>query len=103
MGNVGPSPNPRLGGPAEGALHAEGVPGAGASRSMGLDEEDACDVLASLTRSGLVGRLVSEQTGEWMCVFKPSVAGVVVYMKVVVRAHCVVISFHEEEETDEDD
>ena len=70
---------------------------------MGPDEEDACDVLANLTRRDLVGRLVSEKTGEWMYVFKPSVAGVVVYVKVIVRADCVVISFHEEEETDEDE
>ena len=70
---------------------------------MGLDEADACDVLVNLTRSDLVGRLVSEKTGEWMYVFKPSVAGVVAYVKVVVRADCVVISFHEEEESDEDE
>ena len=70
---------------------------------MGLDEADACDVLANLTRSDLVGRLVSEKTGEWMYVFKPSVGGVVVYVKVVVRGDCVVISFHEEEESDEDE
>ena len=70
---------------------------------MGLDEDDACDVLANLTRKDLVGRLVSEKTGEWMYVFKPSVTEVVVYVKVVVRADCVVISFHEEEETDEDE
>lgn len=70
---------------------------------MGLDEDDACDVLATLTRSDLVGRLVSEKTGEWMYVFKPSIAGVVVYVKVVVRADCVVISFHEEEDSDEDE
>ena len=70
---------------------------------MGLDEADACDVLANLTRSDLVGRLVSEKTGEWMYVFKPSVGGIVVYVKVVLRGNCVVISFHEEEETDEDE
>jgi len=70
---------------------------------MGLDEDDACDVLASLTRTDLVGRLVSEKTGEWMYVFKPSVAGVVVYVKVIVGADCVVISFHEEEESDEEE
>ena len=70
---------------------------------MGLDEADACDVLANLTRSDLVGRLVSEKTGEWMYVFKPSVAGVVVYVKVVVRVDCVVISFHEKEKSDEDE
>ena len=70
---------------------------------MGLDEEDACDVLANLRPSDLTGRLVSGKTGEWMYVFKPPVAGVVVYVKVVVRADCVVISFHEEEDSDEDE
>ena len=68
---------------------------------MGLDEDDACDVLANRTRSDMVGRLVSEKSGEWMYVFKPSVAGVVVYVKVVVRVDCVVISFHEEAESNE--
>ena len=71
--------------------------------SMGLDEEDACDVLANLTPSDLVGRLVSEKTGEWMYVFKPSICGTVVYVKVVLRADCIVISFHEEEESDENE
>lgn len=70
---------------------------------MGLDVDDACDVLATLTPSDLVNRLVSEKTGEWMYVFKPFVGGIVVYVKVVLRADCVVISFHEEEdESDED-
>ena len=70
---------------------------------MGLDEDDACDVLANLTRGDLVGRLVSEKTGERMYVFKSSIDGGVVCVKVVLRADCVVISFHEEEETDEDE
>ena len=70
---------------------------------IGLDEEDACDVLANLKPSDLVGRLVSEKTSEWMYVFKPSVAGTVVYVKVVLRGNCVVISFHEEEDSDEDE
>jgi hypothetical protein len=70
---------------------------------MGLDEEDACDVLAKLKLSDLVGRLVSEKTREWMYVFKPSVGGTVVYVKVILRGDCVVISFHEEEDSDEDD
>jgi Motility quorum-sensing regulator, toxin of MqsA len=70
---------------------------------MGLDEDDACDVLANPTRRDLVSRLVSEKTGEWLYLFKPSIAGVVVYVKVVVRADCVVISFHEEEDSNEDE
>ncbi|SRR6266511_868809 len=67
---------------------------------MGLDEEDACDVLA---KGDLAGRLVSERTGEWMYVFNPSVGGIALYVKVVLRSDCVVISFHEEEESDEDE
>ncbi len=71
---------------------------------MGLDEEDAGDVLANLAPSDLVERLVSKKTGEWMYVFKPSVGAVVVYVKVVLRSDCVVISFHEKEDhSDEDD
>ena len=64
---------------------------------MGLDEEDACGVLANLASSDFAERLVSKKTGEWMYVFKPSVGAVVVYVKVVVRVECIVISFHEEE------
>ena len=71
---------------------------------MGLDEEDACDVLANLAPSDLVERFVSKKTGEWMYVFKPSVGGTVVYVKVVLRSDCVVISFHDEGDYgDEDD
>jgi hypothetical protein len=32
-----------------------------------------------------------------MYVFTPRFGGVVVYVKVIVRSNCVVISFHEEE------
>jgi hypothetical protein len=70
---------------------------------MGLDEQDACDVLAKLTPSDLVRRLVSEKTGEWMYVFKPSIGEMVLYVKVILRSDCVVISFHEEEDSDEDE
>jgi hypothetical protein len=76
MAHGGSCQNPRDGGSAEGALHDEDTP----------------------------GRLVSKKTGEWMYVFKPSVGAVVVYVKVVLRSDCVVISFHEEEDhSDEDD
>jgi hypothetical protein len=63
----------------------------------GLDEEDACDVLASLGASDFAGRLVSEGTGEWMYVFKPLVAGTPVYLKLVLREGCLIVSFHEDE------
>ncbi|HWR21783.1 MAG TPA: type II toxin-antitoxin system MqsR family toxin [Verrucomicrobiae bacterium] len=75
-----------------------------AALGVGLDEEDACDVLAHLDPSDFVERLASQKTGEWMYVFKPSVGGVAVYVKVVLRADCIVISFHEEEgHIDEDE
>jgi hypothetical protein len=68
----------------------------------GLDVQDACDVLVALTADDFAERFASEHTGEWMYVFKPSVAGVLVYLKLVLRAECVVVSFHEDEgEVDE--
>jgi len=39
---------------------------------------------------------------EWLYVFKPRVAGIALYVKLIVRIECVVISFHEDEEDDED-
>ena len=63
----------------------------------GLDAQDACDVLAALTVDDFAQRLESAATGEWMCVFQPAVAGTVVYLKLVVRTSCVVVSFHEDE------
>jgi hypothetical protein len=74
-----------------------------AALGVGLDEEDACDVLAHLSPSDFVERLASEKTGEWLYVFKPSVVVGVVYVKVVLRADCVVISFHAEEGCSDED
>jgi hypothetical protein len=65
---------------------------------LGLDEEDACDVLASLSAADCAGRKRSATTGEWMYVFKPDVAGSVLYVKVILRSNCVLISFHEDED-----
>jgi hypothetical protein len=67
---------------------------------LGLDPEDACDLIAELTAEDCEGRKRSAQTGEWMYVFKPEVEGVVVYVKVLLRESCVVISFHEDEDDD---
>ena len=70
---------------------------------LGLDEDDACDVLAKLKPRDVVGRLRSATTGEWMYVFNPSVGGTDLYVKVVIRGNCVVISFHEQEEGNDED
>ena len=64
---------------------------------LGLDIQDACDVLAGLRPGDSTGRLLSRSTGEWMYVFKPVVAETLVYVKVVLRSDCLVVSFHEDE------
>jgi hypothetical protein len=68
-----------------------------AALECGLDERDACDVLASLKTGDSAGRLVSSATGEWLYVFKPRVGGTPVYVKVLLRNECVVVSFHEDQ------
>jgi hypothetical protein len=62
-----------------------------------LDPEEACEVLARLTAADAEGRIRSSKTGEWMYVFKPEIEAIVVYLKLIVRKECVVISFHEDE------
>jgi hypothetical protein len=68
---------------------------------LGLDAEDVCELLAALDEDEFHARLLSTATDEWMYVFRPMVAGVALYVKIVVRADCVVVSFHEDED-DED-
>jgi hypothetical protein len=41
---------------------------------LGLDEEDALDVLRRLRSADSSGRLRSEHTGEWLYMFRPRVA-----------------------------
>ncbi len=65
-----------------------------------LDEDDARHVIAGLRVADLAARVASNRTGEWMYVFKPRVGGVVLYIKIVLRLECVVVSFHEEEDGD---
>jgi hypothetical protein len=68
-----------------------------AALGAGLDVQDACDVLVALTAEDFAECFESEHTGEWMYVFKPLVAGTLVYLKLILRAECVVVSFHEDE------
>lgn len=64
---------------------------------LGLDEEDICDILKRLDSEDFAERITSEQTKEWLYVFKPVVAGLEIYLKVVIRESCIVISCHEDE------
>ncbi len=67
-----------------------------ASLELALDPEDACEVLERLTLGDLAECIRSKVTGEWMYVFKPQVAAVDLYIKVILRDECLVVSFHED-------
>lgn len=69
-----------------------------ANLGIGLDEDDACEMLALLRPEESAGRLRSEATGEWMYLFKPTLGGALVYVKLILRSNCVVVSFHEDED-----
>ena len=68
---------------------------------LGLDEWDACEILRTLSGNDLVDRVASDLTAEWMYVFKPRIAETVVYLKLILRTDCVVISFHEAGDADD--
>lgn len=70
---------------------------------LDLDADDAVEVLQSLTPKDSAGRLVSALTGEWMYVFKPALGGTMLYLKLVLRVDCVVVSFHKEGSGDDED
>ncbi len=74
-----------------------------AALELGLDEEDARSLLASLTSEDSAGRVASAATGEWMYVFKLSLAGMVLYVKLILRTECIVVSFHEDERAGHED
>jgi Motility quorum-sensing regulator, toxin of MqsA len=69
---------------------------------LALDEEDALQILAELTVADLAGRLESVRIPEWLYIFKPKVGGSMLYVKLIVRAECLVVSFHEDEGDDVD-
>jgi hypothetical protein len=67
-----------------------------ASLDLGFDEEDAVEVLRRLRSADSSGRLRSEHTGEWLYVFLPRVAGETLYVKLLLRSDCMIVSFHEQ-------
>jgi hypothetical protein len=64
---------------------------------LALNRDDACDILARLSIRDFVERTISTVTGELMYVFTPRVAGISLYVKLILRRRCVVISFHEQD------
>ncbi len=65
---------------------------------LGLDEDGACGIIEDLRREDFHDRLISDQTGEWMYVFKLCIGGLAVYLKLILRDDCIVVSFHEDYE-----
>lgn len=71
--------------------------------ALGLDPEDVREVLAGLTAADSAGRLRSQTTGEWLHVFKPRVGEFAIYLKLIIRSDCLVVSFHEDEGDDHEE
>jgi hypothetical protein len=70
----------------------------GEARELQLYEADVVDVIAGLTADDSAGRKVDGRTGEWAYIFKPEVADRVLYVKLALRNHCIVFSFHVDED-----
>lgn len=70
---------------------------------LGLNEHDGAEVVLGLTARECAGRVFSPETAEWLYVFKPPIAGSALYVKLVLRASCVVISFHRESKDENED
>jgi hypothetical protein len=73
-----------------------------ASLEPGLDETDALELLQRLRASESAGRLRSSATREWLYVFLPRAFGATLYIKVLLRSECIIISFHEQVDDEED-
>jgi len=73
-----------------------------AALGLGLDPIDACDILEHLGSADSAGRVRSASTGEWLYVFTPRVASTVLYVKLLLRSGCLIVSFHEDEGNEND-
>ncbi|HTX55083.1 MAG TPA: type II toxin-antitoxin system MqsR family toxin [Candidatus Baltobacteraceae bacterium] len=73
-----------------------------AELGLRLDTTAVCDILARLTPADSAGRLHSTVRDEWLYIFKPHVASTILYVKVVLRTNCLIVSFHENEDADND-
>lgn len=65
---------------------------------LGLDAEDVCEFLSSLSPRDSAGRIRSTSTSEWLYVFRSSILENRVYVKLILRDDCVIVSFHLDEE-----
>ena len=63
---------------------------------LGLDERDGVEIIAGLRPRDSAGRVRSPQTDEWLYVFRPRVADLLVYVKLALRSVRVVVSCHQD-------
>jgi hypothetical protein len=62
-----------------------------------VSPEEALELLAGLTRSRFRYRVRSARTGEWLYVFRAAWCGERIYLKLLLRADCTIVSFHPED------
>jgi hypothetical protein len=67
-----------------------------------LDQNDARTLLASLSPADFDRRLRAHDSGEWLYVVRPMVAGRPLYVKLALRSRCIVVSFHDEDDEEDD-
>lgn len=68
----------------------------GEMAAAGLHPEDILDILTSLGRGERIARMRSGHSGEWLYAFRPSVGWGPLYLKVVLRSGCTLISCHDD-------
>jgi len=66
------------------------------SLDLTIDQEDALKILVHLASTDFSAKIISKTTGEWMYIFKPEVGSIVLYIKLILRHDCIVVSFHED-------
>src|SRR5690242_16470901 len=61
-----------------------------------VDETDVCHLLLDLKISDFKERKHSNITDEWLYIFLISVEDCQIYLKLILRNNCLIISFHED-------
>ena len=69
------------------------------AKALGMEPPDVVEVIAGLTMNDFAKRLVAHDDEDWMYVFIPRIHGTTLYVKVVLRANCIGVSFHEDAES----
>jgi hypothetical protein len=67
------------------------------AQRLGLSRDDVVQILGTLTAGDGPTRLRSDARHERLYCFRPTLAGLRLYLKVAIRTSCVVISCHEDQ------